>query len=315
MNEGSDQRARLAAESLLIDHWTAEAVTALHAGSVRPILLKGPAVARWLYADDPAARGYADIDLLVAPLQMEAARTVLRGLGYEAPPHIWVDGDVPAHDGAWTRTADGAVVDLHHTVHGCELLPDEVVWRALSAGTQTMTVGDGQVTVLGLPARALHVVLHMEATYGPGSKPWSDLARALASVDVDVWREAAGVARRLGIEAEMGAKLRRLDAGALLAEQLDLPTSPSPRLAFFGLTSDQQALARLAVLDGWPAKLRYVRGKLLPPPAYLRQVTSPRAPLADRGAVGLVAAYASRVGHAVAVAATGTARWARSRRG
>lgn len=309
MSDGFEQRALLVAESLLIDHWTAEVVTAMHAASVRPILLKGPAVARWLYADDPAARGYADIDLLVHPGQMERARIVLRQLGYVGPGLLWLEGDVADHDALWLRSGDGAQVDLHRTVHGCELLPDELVWTVLSATTETTTVGGADVTVLGLPARALHAVLHLEPRYGPGDQPWADLERALRVVDAGLWQEAAMLARTLGIEAEMGAKLRRLDAGAVVADELDLPTCQSARLAFRASTADQQVLARLAALPGWRAKLRYVGRKLLPPRSYLRQAT----PLVDRGALGIAAAYAYRVVLAGRVTAKALSGWMRRR--
>src|SRR5687768_16970288 len=98
MADAFEQRALLAAESLLIDHWTAEVVSRLHAIGVQPLLLKGPATARWLYADDPAARDYADIDLLVAPDSYGATEAVLEGLGYTRPEGFWLEGDLRPHD-------------------------------------------------------------------------------------------------------------------------------------------------------------------------------------------------------------------------
>ena len=45
-----------AANCLRVDHATVEAVDALRAAGVRPVLLKGPVIAQWLYADDPSQR-------------------------------------------------------------------------------------------------------------------------------------------------------------------------------------------------------------------------------------------------------------------
>jgi len=307
-----DRRALLAAETLLIDHCTAQVVTTLHTASVRPILLKGPAIARWLYAEDPAARDYADVDLLVAPQQMATAEVILKDLGFVEPVALWLKGDVSPHGGAWVRAADGATVDLHRTIHGCELLPDEAVWRALSTGTTTMAVAGVEVTVLGLPARVLHVVLHLEALYGPGSKPWEDLTRALQVVDLVTWGEAVALARALGVEAEMGIKLRRSDAGRALADPLGLPRLPSPRLAFYTATGDQQAVARLVALVGWRAKLAFLAAKLLPPREYLRQT---QAPLVDRSRLGLVLAYGKRLGQAAGMFPKVLGGWVRARQG
>src|SRR4051812_37401731 len=71
-----------AANCLRVDHATVEAVCALRERGVRPILLKGPAVAEWLYAGNPAQRPYNDADLLVAPEPLAVSAVVLTGLGY-----------------------------------------------------------------------------------------------------------------------------------------------------------------------------------------------------------------------------------------
>ena len=52
---------------------TAEVVTALRDAEIESLLLKGPATVRWLYADDPSARLYTDVDLLVPPAAFAAA--------------------------------------------------------------------------------------------------------------------------------------------------------------------------------------------------------------------------------------------------
>ena len=56
---------RTTALALAIDAVTAQVVTALRANGIRPLLLKGPSIAGWLYGDG-AARPYGDSDLLVA---------------------------------------------------------------------------------------------------------------------------------------------------------------------------------------------------------------------------------------------------------
>src|SRR4051812_17372050 len=53
-----------AIRSLRLDRVAVEAVDAMQREGIDVLLLKGPAFARWLY-DDPAVRGYRDVDLLV----------------------------------------------------------------------------------------------------------------------------------------------------------------------------------------------------------------------------------------------------------
>jgi hypothetical protein len=67
----SESRAlRLTAHALARDVATAEVVEALRAAGVRSIVLKGPSIARWLYADGQP-RPYGDTDLLVSPADLD----------------------------------------------------------------------------------------------------------------------------------------------------------------------------------------------------------------------------------------------------
>lgn len=54
--------------TLAIDSLTVQVVTALRAGGLEPILLKGRSFATWLYAEGEH-RFYGDCDVLVAPRQ------------------------------------------------------------------------------------------------------------------------------------------------------------------------------------------------------------------------------------------------------
>src|SRR5687768_2648089 len=99
-----------------------DVVAILARAGLRAILLKGPALARWLY-EDPAERRYNDIDLLVEAATFELAENALAAAGFRFADH----GE---HARAWIRTVDGASVDLHYTLSGAAIDHDEV-WRAL----------------------------------------------------------------------------------------------------------------------------------------------------------------------------------------
>src|SRR5688500_1357109 len=67
--------------NLLIDKVTVEVARALHAAGIPHLLLKGPAIAGWLY-DRTEVRAYGDTDLLIPHECWEAATGVLQGLGF-----------------------------------------------------------------------------------------------------------------------------------------------------------------------------------------------------------------------------------------
>jgi hypothetical protein len=265
--------------TIWVDWCTARVVQALHDAGVHPLLLKGPAIATWLYPENPRTRSYADVDLLVAPPERVTAEAVLTALGY-APPQTraWLR-DEPPHALTWARHADGSEVDLHRTIHGCEHVDDALVWDVVSEKASTICVGGVDVPVPGEGVRALHVALH--AIPGWGDHVFVDLERAVANVDLDVWEQAVAAARRLGVADELGFRLGLVAGGAALAGELGLSTSTPAR---------QSALAFAMTLPGWRARSRYLVQKLFPPPAYLRSVGA-----LGPGRLALARAYAGRV--------------------
>jgi hypothetical protein len=261
---------------LLVDGWTAEAVAALRADAVPVpvVLLKGPAVARWLYADAPHTRSYTDVDLLVAPADVDRAADVLRRrLGYRggSPVRLALAAD---HATTLYRERDGATVDLHWKLHGMEHLPaDAPVWPLLTADAEELVVAGRPVPVPGVVARTLHVALHVEPDDGPASQPSEDLRRAVERVDRATWAAAAAMARALDVDAEMGARLRLQPAGAQLADDLGLPARASTWFAVrqagtLGTRGVQVLVAPGSVRE----KTRRVARGLFPPGADLASV-------------------------------------------
>jgi hypothetical protein len=96
--------------TLRVDQVTGEVAEALHQAGVRPLLLKGPGIARWLYGDG-AARGYGDTDLLVSPTDRDCAERTLSGLGFAPGQQSWGGVSRP-----WSRGTDH--VDLHRSIIG-----------------------------------------------------------------------------------------------------------------------------------------------------------------------------------------------------
>jgi hypothetical protein len=291
----------IAKTQLRVDWYTGQVARAMAGRALRPILLKGPAVSRWLYGDDLHSRPYADADILLSPTQRRDGEAVLADLGFERHAASWLR-DEPPHAATWLRATDGALVDLHRTLHGCEHLAESLVWDAVAGATDTIDVGGVMVEVPSVKVRALHVALH--AIPGWGEQAFADLARAIRLVDGEVWDGAAALARRLGVADEMGYRLAFLEDGRTLAGELGLSTASPLRV-----DDDTRALTRMMNLPGWRARARYGFQKLFPPPDYLAEVTDLRP-----GRLGLVLGYAARLGSAVRRVPTALVRLARTPR-
>lgn len=280
-----------------IDGWTAEVVTALRAAGIRPILLKGPAIARWLYADGDA-RSYRDLDLMVGPRQLHRTETVLMTMGFQEP--LATDRMI-MHARIWVRPADGAAVDLHRTLHCAEYASAARVWAAVAGDTESIPVGGVDVEIPGAAVRVLHVALHASPAEKRSSQALADLARAIERVDPETWRAAAAVSRRLGVEGAMAQHLRQTPEGAALADQLRLPdTGPVSAYMAAGVTRPDVSasgfmLWSLASQKGPGARVRWILRHQFPSRPFMEHYY----PMARRGAVGLVASYGVRAGHSL----------------
>ena len=303
---------------LALEAALAEIVTAMNRCDVAPLLIKGPAIARWLY-DDPRERRFGDLDLLVAPDRYETACSVLATAGFIEQPALLLhvaplayrpDRDVFRHDAAWTRS--GAVpvtVDLHRTLFFLEDCDPLVVWQTLTAGGRTLELGGVSVTVPGVPAHALIVALHA-AQHGRGSsKPLEDLRRAVVRLSEEDWRAAVTAARALDAEGPFAAGLRLLPAGAALAERLGLTDQIGERLRLCVNSAPRtwSTFGRIAAQRTLAERTRLVAEGLFPSARFLRVVE----PVARRGPLGLALAYVIRPLRLLTRAPAGYVAWRR----
>lgn len=301
---------RAAARALLVDGWTAEAAAAFERAGIPCILLKGAALASWLYPGD--VRAYGDADLLVPPDRHAAAEALLGSLGYEPARNLGEPEVLPAdwgrHSRPWMRRADGATVDLHQTLWALPSSP-ATVWKALGAEAVPQPVGGRAVLAPAVGHRAFIVAIHALQHEGQHERPLEDLRRAVAAGDLGTWRQAVQLAHSLGATASLVRGLALLPEGEELARRLGLPSA-----AEVALEGGSQAVgfgfARLAATEGLGARLRFVAREVVPEPEFLRWW----APWAARGRGWLALAYAYRVGWLVTHAPAGFAAWRRARR-
>jgi hypothetical protein len=301
---------RAALRALRTDALTAAVTTTLEANGIRSILLKGPAIARWLYprADD---RCYLDCDLLVAPEDFGAAERVLAELGLdrlavEVSPDDWT-----RHAATWFKPPD-EVVDLHRTIVGVAGPPD-VLWTELAGQTETLIVAGYPVDIPGLSARAFVVALNAAKDGDRGRSALEDLRRAVAVVSHDEWARAADIAERVQAVDAFATGLRMLPEGAAVADALALGRHRSTEVALRARGAPPLAVGMVWLTSGEAStatKLRVAVRKVFPPRDYLRLWS----PLARRHRWGLAVAYLWRPLWVAWHLGPAARAWARSRR-
>lgn len=212
-----------------LDRAAARLFRRLELAGVDALLLKGPAIEQALYRAGER-RSYVDVDVLVAPMDRQAARSTLLELGYfDAHEPLGIDdvGGV-VHEEAWLcgpgGDDEGTLVELHLWLPGAAADPREV-WDVLSEGRGWVEVDGVRVPCLGRPGLAMGLALHA-AQHGPRyAKGLAELELGLERWPSKVWQEAAELAARTGAVETFAAGLRLIPDGVRAARALNLPAS------------------------------------------------------------------------------------------
>jgi hypothetical protein len=152
MTMPDDPSLRAAMRVLALDRATAEAVGRLRSSGIRSILLKGPALARWIYPEE-SDRPYRDADLLVAPDTFQSAENALREIGFRRMGLDTLPVDRP-HYAMTLRRPDSLAIDLHRHLLGVGV-PEEDAWQILTGSTESIEVGGTGVEIFTPERRAL----------------------------------------------------------------------------------------------------------------------------------------------------------------
>ena len=304
----SRRHANAAAVALAVDLLTAEVVEGLEAAGVDCILLKGPVVAEWLYPD--ALRTYEDCDLLVEPGRRQDAEATLRELGFRPyDPSPVAAGLGPPVSRCWLRGWER--IDVHNSFWGLTAEPADV-WVAFAAESVTGVVARRQVRMPSPSARLLLVALHAVHHGSAAPQPLADLTRAFEQKPDEAWRDALGLARRLGGEAAFLAAFALLPMGRERARALGLPRRITIESAVTaaGLPVSE-GFERLARTESLVARLGLARAELMPSAEFMRW----RYALARSGSAGLAAAYPVRLASIALSVARALWAWAALRIG
>ena len=270
-------RAATALRRAVMEQDLNQAMRALHAAGVQPVVLKGAAIAARIY-DEPEQRPSIDIDLFVAPEDLERIHATMQALNWTQPQGQrgqWVSGQFSYSSPRSPSLA--TTIDLH--------------WRLTNRPSLNHVLRYPQVYAQGVdnldsfpyarsisPAHALvHAIVHLVGHHGREEIPalwWVDIAALDASLTAEerrmaltilaranltplahyVWREAA-----FHIGFQPSEDTRHLLTPS--ARSLDWQLAPSSRL--------QEVLADLRALPG-PQRVHYLQELAFPAPASIR---------------------------------------------
>jgi hypothetical protein len=277
--------------TLALDAALAEAVLAMRNEDIEPLLIKGPAIAAWLY-DEPAQRTYGDVDLLVGARDVARARAVLESLGYRDGPSGFRAEELSPHAATYVRP--GAAIDLHWQLN---LLSTNRAYELLAGGGGQVTVAGVDVTVPAPPALALIIALHASQHRDSEVPALADLELAIERAGTRTWTKAAELAAEAGAASALRSGLELAGGGRELADRLGLPPVPAAiRLRSHEPFATARADA-FRVAGGHGHRVRLLFSSIFPSPAFMRHFE----PLARRGPLGLAAAYALRIPRLIAL--------------
>jgi hypothetical protein len=264
-------------------------IAALTGAGVRPVLLKGTALAYTVY-DKPNERPRLDTDLLIDEHHRVAARTALERLGYNAPPYC---ADLLSQFEMSRTDHFGLthVVDVHwristQAVFAYVLTYDEVRPRAVPLSA----LGDDALTLCGVDAlllACLHPVMHHQ---NEERLLWIyDIHLIAAGLKPHEFEEFAQIARtrKMSAVCARGLRLAQTMFNAPIPPGMiqGLGTAGTVEPSAGYLASERrwhhETIASLRALPGIRDRVRMLRDVLLPSPSYMLGVYGVRGkPLA-----------------------------------
>ncbi len=254
-----------------------ELVSACREAGITLIALKGAAMLLWLY-DDLGSRSLSDIDVLVGEEDALKAVGVLEKLGYAIPPaherfsnpEVWfhlsrMEG---GHFPPFLRGNDFPV-ELHVGFlrrRGAWLQASEDIRQS----TRTANCVGVQVTCLPPEQALLHAAAHYGHHLLDGEAQLSmllDAAVMNGRGNLLDWDKVWGMARRWNVTYDLRATLVAVND----IFGLDAPIPPNAAISEEPIEG-ASPLRRLRGMPTLALKLSYVKGSILPPPAYMRDV-------------------------------------------
>jgi putative nucleotidyltransferase-like protein len=255
-------------------------IGALAAAGVRPICIKGAALAQTHYPR-PETRPRLDTDLLIAPDTRDAAGRTLAALGYHRP--VETDGDLCVSQVHWTRV-DATGVEHQLDVH----------WRLSNvlAFAGVLSYAEVAATAVPLPRlgrdalgpsaphslviACIHRVAHHRDS--PHLLWLCDIARVADALDERGRRAFEQLVIRRQVRAVCAAGLRRAgdafggaasDLARRVAPPPGTPSEPTAALLARNVRLVDVLTSDLRALDSWTKRLQLVREHVFPSREYM----------------------------------------------
>ncbi len=282
------ESVRLAAADLVREAELRRLLAAFDRAGLRPLLIKGAALAHTLYRR-PDLRQRVDTDLLIPPAARAEANRVLLEASYEAVAHVsgtWVN-----HQAPYVKRQDGAtihIVDLHWRIANPQpfatvLSYDEMLRTAVALphlGAAAVAPSPAHALLLACVHRVAHhrdadllvwlYDVHLLAS-AFGDEDWARFlhlmhARAVASVCRETFARAF---ERFGTSVPEAARTGGQRPAAEAAERSTAGYLATHRRPVQNVVFDLRALPT------WGARWRLVCEHLFPPERYMRDVYAP----------------------------------------
>lgn len=263
-----------------LEHDLLMVADAFAARGIHFAVLKGLATAHLDYFA-PELRQCSDVDLLVSPTELDAARETLNGLGWEQAYAL------PRHHQSFAhaitfRNGQRSEVDLHqrlaHRAVGCFVPTDELLGAA-----RRYEIAGSQLWALSDVDRIIHAALHAVLSRGPYAHLSSvaDVLVLTASRSTLAGQTVERSERwKVGnlVERAIRSSYERIGESVPLEWErtLDRPRTSQSWLvdhAYLGprRRPASEELAHLLALPGWSERSRYLAGYLATDPDYADQ--------------------------------------------
>ncbi len=194
--------------NLRFRHQLVEAVHALNAAGIVPLLFKGALQLVDGSAVSPGNRGMADLDLLVPRDQGQAASKALRGIGYTPEPG---KPFLHPHELPFFRRRDPGPIELHVEL-GSPPIPTVLPAGEAWADSSELSVGDAIARALSPTHQVLHNILHSAV---------QDLDHAVGALPLRQLLTLSHLVRTHGAAVDWTAIRRRMEAHDLGGELRD----------------------------------------------------------------------------------------------
>ncbi len=281
------QLARQARLTRLLDLLAGDGVSAL--------VFKGAHLAHTCYPD-PALRPYVDVDLLIRPSDVDAARRVFERAGHRLIPHVsgrfvmsqfhYVDGPIGGPH----------AYDVHWQIANPIPFRHRLPFDELHANAVPLTVFGRNGLGPSLPHALLLACAHRAAHHGGGDRLiWlMDLRLMLQMATPEQIDRFCACADKAGLNAvsyDACARAADLFGDVAVPEPLRsrAATSREPTRAYLKSPAPlTQLWLDLQALPTWRDRTSLVREHLFPPASYMKASSTPRTPLAWAYAARLV---------------------------